>query len=395
MDNKININIFGLLVNLIMLFSITTLFQSIFDWIAINKILGAIIILSTFKLYIMSIEKNQIVILYIFFISLLISLFQSNDLITDVTEWIYVIETYFILNLLYRPKNSKEISENIKTKCNIMFSTVNFSSLVILLFIIFKVGYVHVWGEGMYFRGLCNSEHTMASVLCLLLSFVFILSKIKDKYSWYYVLLTFILIYALLETGARVFLIPASILLILILKSCVTNKKVRFLSYFIGMMLFSYALISSSMLDKFFYAFNVVNRSNSLDTFTSGRSQFWLLDLKEYLNGDILKILFGNSFDYVMELNEINFGIRIGPHNDIIYLLHGTGVFVTIIWIYMCGKLLYKIKRNTNLSLCIALGIYMIAPMLLNGFFPYQHYVYSFLIVYITSTIKNKNDIQI
>lgn len=386
---KISTHPMSMLVDLIILFTISTLLQSVMDKVAINKVIGAFIVISAFSICVKHMKKLHFILSMILFFSLIFSLFESKNMVQDITEWIYFLGTFFVLLLLLNENGFTLIIDNIKNKIWIISKVVIICCCLILVLMLTGVGYISKWGEGRYFIGLCNEAHTMASVACLIMSFILFRCKIIKKNRLFFLLLSLIPIYAILETGARIFLLPALLYMVLIIRTCISNKWTRLITYVIGGVVVIFLSLQTSMVEKFFYAFNTEYSTGVLDAFTSGRSRFWKADLVSYFDGNMYQLLFGKSFSDVFLVNEKLFGIAIGSHNDIIYLLHGTGILGTVVYSYIIIKILAVLKRRIRKNgVWLLCCLYMLIPMLMNGFFTYQHYVYSFVILYASVSVE-------
>ena len=82
-------------------------------------------------------------------------------------------------------------------------------------------------------------------------------------------------------------------------------------------------------------------------------------------------------------------------HNDIIYFLVGGGLVGAYIYLYVIKRSFTNIRVNikSKVSL-IMLILYMILPMLLNGFMVLQHFVYSFVILYFTILLEGDREVN-
>lgn len=381
------------LVDLMVLFTVTTLLQSVVDRVPVNKVVGALIVALTVYIICRKMKKLYLILIMGLALSFVFSMFASKNIAQDVTEWIYYVGTVFILLLFQSDDNTERFAEALQRKIKWISWTSVFCCCIILFLIISKIGYLSKWGEGTYFVGLCNAPHTMASVCCLLLSLIAIRCRVLEKSRWFYILICLIPIYAILETGARIFLVPAMLLMVLILRICVQNKYLRIFAYVTGLVLIVFLMLRTSMMEKIFYSLNTKYSTGILDAFTSGRSRFWKLDLEYYLDGNILELIFGRSFSSILIINKEAFDLAIGAHNDIIYLLNGAGIVGAGIYLYVCSSTLAILRRKFHeLTSWILLCIYMFVPMLMNGFFTYQHYVYSFVMLFALLNISSNEE---
>jgi hypothetical protein len=116
--------------------------------------------------------------------------------------------------------------------------------------------------------------------------------------------------------------------------------------------------------------------------FTSGRSVFWLIDLRAFYDFGFLNKLAGNGFDYIYYVNKTFYNMEIWAHNDIINLLLSVGLIGTSVYLFVIGRMIKNINVTVGKRFPSALLIsYVVFPALINGFFMYQHYLYSFVIL--------------
>lgn len=136
-------------------------------------------------------------------------------------------------------------------------------------------------------------------------------------------------------------------------------------------------------MDKINFASNNKYATDIVSSITNGRSEFWSYDLKAFSQFNILEMLFGKGFDFIYRLNQRAYGLTIYAHNDLINFLVCLGMFGTMIYFYNWMSFTLCTQNETysgyklELSTKLLYMLYVWAPMLLNGMFAYQHYVYS------------------
>ena len=238
--------------------------------------------------------------------------------------------------------------------------------------------------DGSYFIGYTNASHTMSSGACLLLVFsLYIIRNKKNITSFIYFVPSII---AILKSGARTFLVPIVIVCFFFYAYNIRNFSIKLLVFPIAIICASYVFLNSSMIEKF--SFSVNNQytdMNFLGRLTNGRTAFWVVDLLAFRNYNIIQKLLGNGFQYVYMVNEKNFNLAIWAHNDFINCLLSVGIIGTLLYVYMLYKTGKKIVRMTRRDIIIKtlLIFYILLPAFLNGFYTYQHYFYSFIILMI------------
>lgn len=379
-----------LLIITIFTFTITTLMQRLLGSFSINTIIGGGIAFLIICICFTHFQLRQAYMIILSMTCFFIALFQASSFATEIREWIYYITTILLLDILSKEDNLVQIGRSLCRFYKIIRIIVNFTCLLLAVLLICGIGYQEKWGEGSYFIGLCNEPHTMASVCCLLLALIVLYYKKFAKNRLWYAFIALIPIFAIFQTGARVFLIPAAIYMVMIINDSVYHPLTRFVIYAVSLIAFVFFILQSSMANKFIYAFDTRWSDSLLDTFTSGRSEIWATDINKYLSGNFFQLLVGSSFSQMYEVNNLMLNLNIGSHNDIIGLLNGTGLIGTTQYIFILCLLFRKIhlslKNKWDKVLCIC---YVLFPLLLNGFYTYQHYVYSFFVLFILINFNN------
>lgn len=388
------INPYKTLVYLLVIYMFTTLTYTLWIVSSPNKIIGFLIFCNVFWLYCKHITTKKVIILLFSLTPIGWSLLFSNNILNYLSDGIYLLVTIFLI-----------VELNNNYFLNAMFLALNQLEKFVKR-AIFLCDFVLIAGffdsrcynssqwDGTYYIGYTNASHTMAAGACLLL--IFSLCIIKNKKN----LMDFIIflpsIVAILKSGARTFLIPVIVVCCFFYIYHIKKKSVKLSILPIAIGGSIYVFLNSSMIKKF--AFSINNQftdMNFLGRFTNGRTVFWITDLLAFFKYDIIQKLFGNGFDYVYMINKENFNLAIWAHNDIINSLLSAGIIGTGVYIYVVSIICIDIIKNgNNFLIKFLLLIYIIVPALLNGFYAYQHYVYSFFILIILyKKYYNKNKI--
>ena len=379
-----------LLIVMIFTFTITTLVQRLFGSFSINTIIGGLIAFLIMCICFVRFQLGQAYKIILSITCFIFAIFQASSISVEIREWIYYITTIFLLDILSKDDNLLQIERSLFRFHKTIQIIVNSTCLLLAVLLIRGIGYQEKWGEGRYFIGLCNEPHTMASVCCLLLALIVLYYKKFAKNRLWYAFIALVPIFVIFQTGARVFLIPAAIYMVMIINDSVYHPLARFAIYGLSLIVFSFFILQSSMANKFVYAFDTRWSNSLLDTFTSGRSEIWATDINKYFSGNFLQLLVGSSFSQMYAVNNLMLNLNIGAHNDIIGLLNGTGLIGTTQYMLTLHSLFRKIhlslKNRWDKVLCIC---YVLLPLLLNGFYTYQHYVYSFFVLFILINFNN------
>ena len=379
------------LVYLILLFSLTTLCQSLFDRVSINKLLGALIAVFSSIVFLIQLKRKVLFRFCILLMDACFSFLVSKNLSKDVNDWIFFFTTILVLMVMADSNNRIYLKDYISRNLNLINLLVHIECLILVVLLITKTGYTYHWGEGGFFVGLCNSQHTLASLCCLILSMILMVCVLQNKYKQWYGVLMVVPSLGILESGARVFLFPMAILLVLYIQYTIRKPVFRVLVYLLGILCGLAIILRSNMAEKFAFVTNNQYATNALSSFTSGRSEFWVVDLKYYSTGNLFQLLFGRSFSDVYAINLKEVRLEIWSHNDLIHLLNGAGLIGVIMYLLILKDVFREIRSAIHSNLqYLMLIVYVFLPMLLNGFFPYQHYLYSFFILFFILMIKKE-----
>ncbi|MCR4697459.1 MAG: hypothetical protein K5654_09135 [Lachnospiraceae bacterium] len=379
--NRLRKRLISTIVSLIIVYSFTTIIQSKIDIFSINKIVGGTLAFLSVILFCIKPKPSAFLGIFYFIINALISIITSKRISIEINDFVYLFATLLMLVTISNEKNIELFLDALKKRRKIIIIFVILECIILLYLLITKTGYSYHWGEGRYFHGMCNSQHTMASDACLIISFLVFLAKTDKRYIRYG-LLAIIPAYAIFETGARVFLIPLAILTVYLIQNKFRKRFARIIIYIIGIVVSAYIMVNSAMMDKFSFVINNPYAINQMSGFTSGRTEFWKEDIKLFISGSPIQILFGRTFWDVYSTNFLKVRMEIWAHNDLIHLLIGTGlVGASIYTLFICYSLFSVRDKINNKTTYIMLIIYVVLPLFFNGFFLYQHFLYSFVVL--------------
>lgn len=380
-----------MIVVLITVFSLTTILQSLFERFSINRLIGGIIaFLSTF-VFLIKPQRKMFVRVMILLCIAIKTILVSMNIHKDVNDLIFLFTTVMLITICTQQSNVEIFIKSCNKNKKCILSIAVLDCIILLYLLITKTGYTRSW-DGEYFLGLCNTQHTMGSVCCLVIALLFLSSNMYKR-KWVYLgLLILIPAYALLETGARTFLIPLVIMCYLFISYEVPNKHTRVLICMSGICLAIIFFSSSGIATKFLYTANNNYSTDVISNITSGRSKFWIIDLSIFSSGNPIEWLIGQSFSRVYSVNLETTNMEIWAHNDIIHLLVGIGLVGTGIYLMLIFRVIKEMFFVTDSLLNkFLLALYIFFPMFFNGFFVYQHYFYSFLILFFIILIQKES----
>ena len=365
--------LYFMLVLEILLFSFTTLTYSLYPFI--NRVIGYILVPTFIGIYFFTIRKKDIFILFVFALVSLISFIMANDLSKNMNDCIYFCFYGLLLWKLADNKFSKSFIETMNNHIGLikLFSIIDFS--VILISLLIPSSYKSSWGD-FYFSGLAYGSHALCCGICIGASLFLFTIKKKSSDLFGLVVLT-IYSYAILQSGARTYLISLIAIWIIYFKFLINNKEI--LKLFVPLLIIfaAYILINSNFMDKMNFTINneYSNTNNMLSDFTSGRLDFWLIDLNAFKSGTFIQYIFGQGFDSVYYINRSKYGLFIWAHNDFINSLLCNGIFGFIIYCIPMIKLIKVRHRNKLMNFSIFVFVFGVA--FVNGMFGYAHYLFA------------------
>lgn len=357
----------------ILLFSLTTLTYSLFPFM--NRIIGYILVPTFIVIYFLTIRKKDILILFCFTFVALISFFMTNDLSKNINDCIYFWFYGLLLWKLADDKFLKSLFDTMNKNITLikLFSIIDFIIVFICLFM--PNSYKTSWGDT-YFSGLAYGSHTLCCGICIA-ACLFMFTIKKKSNDLFSLLILLIYSYAILQSGARTYLISIVAIWIIYFKYLVNDKQI--LKFFIPIIIAAsiYLFINSNFMDKINYTINnkYAQSNDKLANFTSGRLDFWLIDLNAFKSGTFIQYIFGQGFDSVYYINKSHYGYFIWAHNDFINSILCNGIFGLIIYCIPMINL-FKVK-HINKIMNISIFIFVFGVAFINGMFGYAHYLFA------------------
>lgn len=401
MRNKL---LFDAIVWTFILFALTTITYSLWPGnLPINRIIGILVIIELIVLYSIRSSSWEYLFASLVCLCFVLSLGFTGDINDSILDGVY----WVITSLMLLKFSDNEIRISLYNAINRNLAGIKRASIILNIILAISLMipncYSQSWGGSSYFIGFSPSEHTIASGACLVLV-LSLLSVRLETFRPLHLFLIFVPIAVVLFSGARVFLIPAGILLLLYFGSVKIPTFIKGLFAPIFLILAVIVFVQSNMWEKFQLTLTSGFGLENLDflgAFTSGRSVFWLIDINAFIQSTPLAIFFGNGFDYVYEVNSSLYGLRIWAHNDFIDILLSVGLFGFFLYILAIGKSIVQMKRQSgSFFVVFLLAIYLLGPAFLNGFFVSQHLVYSYLLLSVvihdkSNQIASINPVQI
>lgn len=368
----------------IILFSVATLTYRLIDpYLPLNIFGGFIFIVALIWIYLENAKQKDIVFIMMILLIDLISFIMSSGAGLNIKDAVYWTCTLLSIWMISDRKISKKIHKAFSDQEQAILIVTILNNIVILFGMFRDDCYSGVWGER-YFLGYAYSNHVLASGVCLNLCLtLFATRKIKG------ILPKIVLMvpgtFALLQSGARTFLI--SVILIwfffFIYHIDRLNTKMMMIPAFLSAGV--YVFFHSNIIDKFVNPnAHTSGGLSGIDRLTNGRTTFWLIDLFAYKEFGFVKKIFGGGFDLPYHINLGKYGMYIWSHNDFIETLLSAGFLG--VFVYGCALLKnYKsFKKHCRMKWPpVLVLLYFLIVAFCNGLFGYQHYLYSYIVLYI------------
>lgn len=374
---------------LILMFTISTLFQGVIPF-SLNRVIISMIFIVIISTNIPYLKKKTVLLYGYIFVLFIFNVSISTETGLAIKDLIYFGTTLCILDY-FSPNKIDELSEEFNNDYLAIKNVLYVVYFVTIMSLFIPANYNSAWGDGTYFIGFARDTHVMASSSCLLMAlFLFIYSK--ERYSNFRAIILISILFIIFETGARTYIVPACIILYLYVKGNLKSQRKRLVIFALAIVGVTYIFLRSGMYEKFIWSSVASNQyaSSNLVSSTGGRSAFWLIDIKEYLRINPIFQLIGRGFDYVYQVNYKYYHMHIWAHNDFIDLLLSTGIIGTIFYIRKWITFTSCIKRAGKL-MYIGYIIYILFPMFFNGMFTTQHYFLSVIIL--TMILREKQNI--
>lgn len=319
--------------------------------------------------------------LLLYFSCMHLSFVKDNEFkllgLNDSLSWIFT--SVFMVALLDN-RLVFSVQKSIFKYQKVIFIFLIFLSALLYLFIFLDKCYSNQW-NGIYFKGYSYGNHSCASTICLLMSLKLMCLKYSKKYLLIILLLITFDFYVVLQTGARIFVVPSSIILFLATMFLRGTKKSYFIKYSL-LCILPIITVHSNFFNKFCYTLideSSVNSYDLIDSISNSRIRIWGNNISSFIENDWMNLIIGNGFDFSYYVNFNLLGRSIWAHSDLVSVLVSAGILGLFIYLLIYINLITKIKNKFLLAAIVA---YSIFPMIFNGFFLYQHLFFSFVFIF-------------
>ena len=367
---------------LITIYMLTTLSYNLWPISTPNRVVGFFIFADVLWMVASQkgINKHQITILLLSSLICLITFAFASNYSRNLTDAIYWLTTMLLFSMVVKKENRDRLIEEIWRQKTFIIVILTICSILLVVGLFDGRCYARSWG-GRYYTGYTVSEHTLCSGCCMVMAFIlFFMKRRKHKtYDFAFFLPTAA---AIMASGARIFMIPLVFVFAIYYIYYIKSFSWKILLAPVVVLTAVYFFLRSGMASKFLFVQGNTYISNTVaGQLTSGRVDFWRIDIKAYIDLPIIKKIFGAGFDYVYSVNRASYGMNIWAHNDIIDLLLSGGLIGVCLYMFEVGHFIKTLNRQFHRTLVrIIFSSYIMMPLILNGFFGYQHYLYSTVI---------------
>lgn len=366
------IDIQKLYFRMLLLFLITTLFQSFSLFSGINKILFAF----TFIIQVYLLIKSKFTVIDVFVFMLLIlnylyAIIQTNFPLYNLNDLFYF--GFWVIFSIYISSRRELLIEYLKRDEKYVITIIKIWTGLVFISIFLPSSYPKFWGGKGYFASFTGSVFRLAPTAVMIMSLVLICMEIyKRKRAIVY---TIIPMFCFYMGGSRTYL-GVGLLLFMIIWYLYCPKKSVFYITVIPLIIVAALLISYSAVGDKIEATTYTKASylDSWGTVTSGRSVFWKADIEAFELQPIAKKLLGSGFNFVYEVNIKAVNSEIWAHNDFINILLNFGFLGLLLYLYgvhsMKSRMLKNCLKIPNILLNLFFFIWFINAMF-NMFYTY------------------------
>lgn len=338
---KTQINLIELYIRMIFIFPLTTLLQGYVS--SINRITSFILLLTAIYLVLkQKYQSNNIIFILLTFLTVFISIITTGTMPYNINIVFYFIG--WVLNVVLFTTRSDQIKNMIfQNRRFVLLITLIWEALVVVSFFL-PSSYVH--GAGVTsFASFTGDTFRLCTSTFQILAHVFILMICyHEKKS---ILLLLVPIITVFMCGSRTYFVIGAVLSILCLYRFFNDRRL-FIASLVPLIIISVYFVGKSAIGDKFHVTNQIGYYGYLATFTSGRSDFWLVDIASYFDGNLFNKLLGYGFNKSIDVNYARYGNRIWSHNDFIECLLTGGLIQLSIYLASIKKLFsfYANERN-------------------------------------------------
>lgn len=363
------------------IYSVTALTQNLWPFKINRLVAGVAIVVLAFANLRKAGKLDVCIYIHLAFVTVY-TFFISKSKGTNLVDCVYYATAFLQLLYFARDYSWEKLAQSVNRLHKFLGAIVIIDLVIVLVELVNPKCYVLSWGDLPYFYGWSDSAHTIAACCCLALNLAMIYF-VDQKPSFRQLLVLEIYVFAILQTGARIYLIPTLMIPYLYFRKQVTPNFFKQVAGSVGLNLPGMLLGNAGILTKFLVQIDPSAR-DGLNYFSNGRISIWSTDLTAWAQGTTVEKLFGRGFDYVYDLNLEKLGRAIGAHNDYIGILVCAGVAGLVCYLLLSTRFLRRCCKGQDILTVLPILGYMLIQASLNGFYPYYHFFASFLLLVLT-----------
>lgn len=350
---------------------------------SMNRIILPVIILALLLISVQRLRPVEIIACLLLFWASVYTTVIAADIGLNTEDLLYFLTGVLWLLFIADDRRRAELT-NAFVRNSRVINVVMYASIgLILAGLLVKGCYRTYWGGNEYYVGFAGIEHTMASCVCAVAT-LYLFQTLNKRFSWLHMGVLIALTFAVLETGARTFIVPMAIILYLYIRHSLGSLPKRLAIYGVGLVIMVFVFMSSVTMSKFAFltSGDAYGYSGGMDGLTTGRTLIWQTDMQAFFAGDWMQVLFGQGFDSIYVINRAFHSGSLWAHNDFINLLVCAGVAGALVYTVFFVRALRNPARKCGRGIDqILLITYAFFPAFFNGFYKYQNYLVSFVIL--------------
>lgn len=288
----------------------------------------------------------------------------------------YFMFAFWVLFSIYLANNRIHIVQAVHRCESFLKGALSLWSVITLVSLVLPMCYKVGWGGARYFTSFTTDSFEIAPVAMCMLAVDIVLYRLNGdkKRALMFAVVPLACVFA---AGTRTYLAVVVVEFLLLLRLMVKTKAqytfIFVLVIFVCVVVAGFTNIGA----KFESAiFDTTDTSVFLEVFTNGRSEFWAIDMRAFLESTPFETVFGHGFSYVYDLNQQAIGMRLYAHNDFINILLNFGVSGLVVYLISFLPLALGTRKHAGGFVC-ALFLLM---WLFNAFF-------NMLYVYVAAVI--------
>lgn len=353
-NSKAHFGVFDLVVYLFCFLDISTLFTQINPYSSlVNKVFIGVYLIFAMVMLCTNLTLRSLAILLLLLFVELITLQNTTRPLYNINDSIYL--PLWVITLVMFAENYTLLRKKVLEH----YRLYKFTGMLWLVIMLFSL----VFSSSFSMRGFVSfsgGEHRFAETClfacCCFYIDYFVTGKKHDLFCLAAVVV------AVFATNARTYIIVVLAVVLFGFLKLGTSLGVKRLMFFSGLIVvvFIAYYLARVKIDNDANSWGLQNRG-ALYVITSGRSYFWAAEIRHFFSETIGKILFGNGYNYVYDVNSMYVGAKIWAHNDYLNVLLASGFLGLYVYLLcFCRFLKAACRRGDPKRINVFLFIFAI-----------------------------------